>query len=133
MRSLALLAVVALLGAGPLPALSPEQERLARERVAAGQQALQKWQGGERAAAIASMEKALALAQRVWGEHSHAARIEASLLALWELELGRWDRAAGHHERIAQIQAALLGEGHWEAIDARWQARTARLLAGWTA
>src|SRR5262245_55881953 len=133
MRAVAMLLVVGMgCGAGPLPALTPQQAQLARERAALWKQAQDKWKAGERAAALASMEKAVALAQRVWGPHSRLALVDFSWLAGWEQELGRWDRAAGHAERLAAIQGGLLGEGHWQAIDARWRARTARLMAGWS-
>jgi tetratricopeptide (TPR) repeat protein len=119
-------------GAAPRAATTPAQLAAFKSYLAARNRAKVEWEAGKKDDAVRSMHEALTIAEKVVGHHRRT-REALEWLADWERERGDWGKAARYLWRIAAIQAALWGERHWKAIDARWDAKTARIRAAWTA
>ncbi len=120
------------LGAGPLPTPTKEQAQAERKAGALFTRAQAEWAAGRQAQCIATLEQALAQAEQAHGPHSRLGAALCSWMAGRERERGRWAASAGHAERSADIREVLEGRDHWRAVDARWNARTIRLRAGFT-
>ncbi len=120
MARLAFFVLAALaLAAGPLPLLSPEQEKMARAIAALRQRAEARYKAGEHAEALAEQEKALAVIEHLHGSISWRAYLARLRLGTMEAGRGGWAEAAAHGERAWRILSTLRGPDDWQAIDAR--------------
>ncbi len=126
-----LLLAAAILGAAPPAVPTPGQQELLARRGELWDEAHAAWKEGEHAEAVASMRKALVLADRVHGRDSWLAFAHSAWLATWAQARGRWREEAEQRERMWLAMAALHGAGERRAVDARWGMRTARLRQGW--
>ncbi len=118
---LSVLAAGVAAGAAPPARLTPEQLALSRDGYAAWEQAQADWKAGNQADAVATMQKALAITEKVNGRDSSQSQSVYGWLASWEEQIGRPGRAAAHLGRIHHITAALHGAGDWRVADARLQ------------
>src|SRR4051794_37541518 len=128
MRYFAVLALLAVAAAPPAQP-TPEQEEALRVQDGLIRKALAV-EKADRAAAIAAMEKALAINGEVHGPWHRAAEVMHRYLAVRRQAGREWGRVIGHRLQVVAVRERLLGAGHWQTVSARWDLRTARLRAG---
>src|SRR5262249_9493307 len=119
--------------AAPPAYLTKEQAEQDRKAFVLFGRAQAEWKAGKRELAVTTMRQTLAGVERVWGRDARVPYLVSGRLASWEQQRGHLAQAATHLERRWRILDALRGKDDWRTIDARWQARTARMQAGWTA
>ncbi len=120
-------------GAAPPAAPTPAQAAMLRVRDALLDQGKGALNAGRPAEAIPLLEKALAIECGTHGPVSTPAEERLTDLGRAHGLAGDWARSAARWREAAATRSALLGGEHWSAADARWEARTASLRAGWPA
>jgi CHAT domain-containing protein/tetratricopeptide (TPR) repeat protein len=106
-------------GAAPPARLTPEQEKLLRERNALWIASQKAWKAGKQAEAIAALEKVLELQQRVNGPSHRLTAVFAEYLGEVHQARGEWEQEAKYRRVRIEALRGLLGEGHYRTVDAR--------------